>query len=390
MSLPEPKFRQLPPLSLYIHIPWCVRKCPYCDFNSHEKRGEIPVSQYVDALKSDLAQDAAYAQGRKLRSIFIGGGTPSLFPADAIAEILRAAETNIPFEKDIEVTLEANPGTTEYNNLSGLFDAGVNRLSFGIQTFDDAQLKQLGRIHSSLEAGQAIQAAQRAGFKNINLDLMHGLPNQTPKAALNDLNKALDFQPTHLSWYQLTIEPNTQFYNRPPILPDDELLWELQETGIDFLASRAYERYEVSAYCQNNQVSRHNLNYWEFGDYLGVGAGAHGKITRSGEIFRTAKSRQPSDYITKMSASTELTLRKIQKIDEENLIIDFFMNVLRLKQGVEKTLFTERTGLPFQIINKKFKYLQEQRLLVDSSERIQSTETGFNFLNTLLQEFLPK
>jgi len=286
----------LPPLSLYIHIPWCIRKCPYCDFNSHQANNDIPEAEYVAALCFDLEQDAALAQGRKLTSIFFGGGTPSMFSANAIAQILKDAEAIIGFEPDIEITLEANPGTFEQEKFSGFRAAGVNRLSIGIQSFNDAQLKLLGRVHGRDEALRAVDVAHKAGFDNINLDLMHGLPEQSVNDAKADLAQAIALAPEHISWYQLTIEQNTAFYSAPPILPVEDTLADIQDEGQALLAAAGYAQYEISAYAKNNQRARHNINYWQFGDYLGIGAGAHGKLRNQNKpaLFAYGKLACPS------------------------------------------------------------------------------------------------
>ncbi|MET0355328.1 MAG: radical SAM family heme chaperone HemW, partial [Cellvibrio sp.] len=270
----------LPPLSLYIHIPWCIRKCPYCDFNSHQANNNIPEAEYVSALRFDLQQDVVLAQGRKLTSIFFGGGTPSMLSAKAIAQIVKDAQTIIGFEPEIEITLEANPGTFEQEKFSGFRAAGINRLSIGIQSFNDTQLKLLGRVHGSDEALRAVDVARKAGFDNINLDLMHGLPEQSVMGAKADLAQAIALAPEHISWYQLTIEKNTEFYSAPPVLPVEDTLADIQDEGQVMLAQAGYEQYEISAYAKNKKRARHNINYWEFGDYLGIGAGAHGKITQ--------------------------------------------------------------------------------------------------------------
>lgn len=379
----------LPPLSLYVHIPWCVKKCPYCDFNSHAHKGELPIAAYVDALKRDLALDARYARGRKLCSIFFGGGTPSLFPGSAIGEIIEAASELVGFADNIEITLEANPGTTEYHTFSGLLDAGVNRLSLGIQSFNPEQLRALGRIHSADEARRAVCAAQDAGFTNINVDLMHGLPGQTLANAEADLEQAFALNTPHLSWYQLTIEKNTEFYSSPPLLPVEDQLWDIHKHGLALLEAQGFERYEVSAYCKTGMQARHNLNYWRFGDYLGIGAGAHGKISTGTEIFRTAKTRQPSDYLTHASLNTSALTSSVQNIDDENRIVDFMLNALRLRAGVELATFAAHTGVGVELIMKKLRYLQTRGLLEADPDRIVASPKGYDFLDSILQEFMP-
>ena len=289
----------LPPLSLYIHVPWCIRKCPYCDFNSHAATPVLPEDEYIDALLADLTQDLDWVQNRPIQSIFIGGGTPSLLSVRAYEKLFRGLKQHLDFAADIEITLEANPGTFEAEKFSGYFALGINRLSIGIQSFNSTFLHKLGRVHDGEQALRAVQIAKDAGFTSFNLDLMHGLPGQTVDDALADLKQALAFAPPHLSWYQLTIEPNTEFYKRPPVLPIDDALWDIQEAGLELLAQHGYEHYEISAHAKAGFAAKHNINYWQFGDYLGIGAGAHGKITfpESGEIIRSQKTRMPSDYL---------------------------------------------------------------------------------------------
>jgi oxygen-independent coproporphyrinogen-3 oxidase len=344
----------LPPLALYIHIPWCIRKCPYCDFNSHQANDDLPEAEYVAALRADLEQDLVLAQGRKLTSIFFGGGTPSVFSANAIAQILQDAERLVGFESDIEITLEANPGTFEQERFSGFRAAGANRLSIGIQSFNDVQLKLLGRVHGRDEALRAVNVARKAGFDNINLDLMHGLPQQSISDAMADLQQAIALSPEHLSWYQLTIEQNTVFYSAPPILPEEEILADIQDAGQALLANAGYAQYEVSAYAQPNRQARHNLNYWQFGDYLGIGAGAHGKITQptQNSIMRLWKTRLPKHYLESQQKITS-PINGHQNsyagggevLTPESLPLEFMLNALRLNEGVALEYFTERTGL---------------------------------------------
>ncbi len=368
-----------------MHIPWCVRKCPYCDFNSHAASNEIPEQAYIKALIADLQQDQKWAQGRKLTSIFFGGGTPSLFSAAGIGQILNAAERLIGFERDIEITLEANPGTAEQEKFSGFRSAGVNRLSIGIQSFNHQHLLQLGRIHDGAQALSAIETARRAGFDNFNLDLMHGLSGQTVDQARSDLQQAIDSSATHISWYQLTIEPNTEFYSRPPQLPEEDALVDIQQAGMALLDEHSYRQYEVSAFAQQGQRSQHNMNYWQFGDYLGVGAGAHGKITMPAEncILRTSKTRQPDNYL----ARDPLTLAQQNPIAVNELAVEFMMNGLRLCDGLSADYFTPRTGLPASSIAKQVAKLQSQGLLEVGDRRYQATPLGYQFLNSLLQGF---
>ncbi|OPX54300.1 oxygen-independent coproporphyrinogen-3 oxidase [Oceanospirillum multiglobuliferum] len=382
----------LPPLSLYIHIPWCVQKCPYCDFNSHgldRLAGQaMPEQAYVQALLADLDQDLHWVQDRPLQSIFFGGGTPSLFSPEAIAEILRGVEARIPFVEQIEITLEANPGTVEQARFEGYRQAGVNRLSIGVQSFDPAQLKRLGRIHNNQDAIRAAESARQAGFNRFNLDLMHGLPEQTEAQALADLQQAIDLQPDHLSWYQLTLEPNTPFYQAPPPLPDDDALWQIQQAGQALIARAGYQQYEVSAYALNGSQARHNLNYWQFGDYLGIGAGAHGKLTaisESGalEIIRTTKHRHPKQYLPAVQYRNALT-----QVEPDELALEFFMNVLRLRQGVPEALYKQRTGQDLDQVAPILTRLQQLGLLQTGTGQLCTTEEGFIYLNAVLEAFL--
>ncbi|WP_370277034.1 radical SAM family heme chaperone HemW [Pontibacterium sp.] len=372
-----------PPLSLYIHIPWCVRKCPYCDFNSHAVREEIPEEAYVAALLADLEQEMSGIEPRPLQSIFIGGGTPSLFSASMINTLLAEVEKRISFAPAIEITMEANPGTFEQEKFRGYRDAGVNRLSLGIQSFADEQLKALGRIHSGEEAVKAAGLARKL-FDNMNLDLMHGLPGQSTAQALDDLRIAADLKPDHISWYQLTIEPNTEFHSRPPSLPVDETLWEIQEQGQQFLAEAGFQQYEISAYAQPGKRARHNLNYWQFGDYIGIGAGAHGKITLAdGTILRRWKQKQPKAYM-----NPEKRLGGSEAIEKDALPFEFMLNALRLTDGVESRLFTERTGLNLDVIQSQLERAQKMGLLDTDPEKLAPTQQGRLFLNNLLEMFL--
>jgi len=377
---------ELPPLSLYIHIPWCVKKCPYCDFNSHEAQSVIPESDYVDILCQDFDRDYAHCDARPLQSIFIGGGTPSLFCARSFEKILSHIQTKASLSAACEITLEANPGTVEANKFTGYSAAGINRLSIGVQSFDERQLKNLGRIHSSDESKRAIDFARKAGFENFNLDLMHGLPGQNVSDALKDLQTAIDFDPLHISWYQLTIEPNTVFYARPPTLPEEPVLNSLEDAGLELLQNTGYHRYEISAFSKEDHYSRHNLNYWEFGDYLGIGAGAHGKITlaETNSIVRTQKHRQPNHYLSK-SAQSDCKRTEIL-LDERP--IEFLLNALRSRRGFSESLFQSRTGLPFSAIGKKVEYLISGGLLQNTDGRIAASDKGYRLLNSLLQEFL--
>jgi len=372
------------PLSLYIHVPWCVRKCPYCDFNSHESR-HIPEAEYVAALLQDLQQDAALAQGREIKTIFIGGGTPSLFSAASYDHLLQQIKSIIPIARDAEITMEANPGTFEYEKFAGFRKAGINRLSIGVQSFAEDKLQALGRIHNRSEAINAIKAARDVGFEKLNIDLMHGLPGQTVSEALADLQQAVDLQPTHLSWYQLTIEPNTVFYSKPPTLPHDDDLGDIEDAGFALLEHNGFNRYETSAFALDGFQCEHNLNYWRFGDYLAIGAGAHGKITdtENKTITRYQKTRQPQDYLDNNKAFTA----KQNIVESADLPFEFFMNSLRLHQPIEKTLFNERTFLPLSTVEPPVLQAIEKQLLSETDLHWQTTELGQRFLNTLLNLF---
>ena len=372
-----------PPLSLYIHVPWCVRKCPYCDFNSHAFTGTIPESAYLQALLEDLDQDLAFATDRPIETVFIGGGTPSLMSGDFYDRLFRELRARLAFATNAEITLEANPGTLEAGRFDAFRAAGINRLSIGVQSFNPDHLKTLGRIHDADAAHRAIRAARRAGFDNFNIDLMHGLPGQTPGQALEDIQTALDYKPPHLSWYQLTLEPNTEFYSRPPELPDDDHLWDIYRRGSDYLHQHGYEDYEVSAWSLQGRASRHNLNYWTFGDYLALGAGAHGKISlEDGSIRRYWKTRQPDAYLNRIGSRTAGS----DAIAVDDLPLEFLMNALRLKEGVDESLFSERTGLPLTTVGVKLEQLRNEKLLV--SDRLQATDLGQRYLNSLLERFL--
>lgn len=378
-----PEFSILPPLSLYIHIPWCVRKCPYCDFNSHTSEN-IPEQGYIEALLNDLEQVLPEVWGRRLVSIFIGGGTPSLFSAESINQLISGVRARMTCIADIEITMEANPGTFEQEKFKLFRAAGINRLSIGIQSFDDDKLKKLGRIHNSREASASIAMAQAAGFENINLDLMFGLPEQTRQQGLHDLQTAIDLKPSHISWYQLTIEPNTFFHTHTPELPDDDSTWQLQRQGQTLLQQSGFIQYEISAYARKNQPCRHNLNYWQFGDYLAIGAGAHGKISRADNqsIKRYWKLRQPQAYL---SASERNSGE--QTLNESDIIFEFMLNALRLKQGFDIGLFEQHTGLNRKKILSACEQAIEKNLLIQSNHHLKPTELGYRFLNDLVNIF---
>lgn len=382
----------LPPLALYVHTPWCVRKCPYCDFNSHAAHSALPEQAYLAALKADLAREQPGVQGRKLDSVFFGGGTPSLLSAEFIAGVLDAAERQIGFNHCVEITLEANPGTAEQSRFAGYRAAGVNRLSLGVQSFNPQQLTQLGRIHTSDEARAAVAMARRAGFDNFNLDLMHGLPGQTPAQACDDVREALALAPTHLSWYQLTIEQNTEYFRRPPTLPEDDVLADIQDAGGELLSQAGFTPYEISAWSQPDLQSRHNTNYWRFGDYIGIGAGAHGKISLAGEsglsIIRHWKTRLPEHYLARHQQPHPQGFDAGREAVESRLLaLEFMMNALRLHDGVDDSLFAERTGRPLSDITPTLAALRTQGLLLP--QRLQATELGRRFLNRVIARFEP-
>ena len=377
------------PLSLYIHIPWCVRKCPYCDFNSHNAPQSLPQREYVDALLRDLDQDLPLARGRTLQSIFFGGGTPSLFAPDQIARILDGVAQRLAFAPGIEITLETNPGTVEHGPFAGYRNAGVNRISFGVQSFDDAALKRIGRIHDAAQAERAVKQAQDADITNLNLDLMYALPQQTLDGALRDVDIALSLQPPHLSHYQLTLEPNTQFAANPPPLPDDDCAWDMQEACQARLAAAGLEQYEVSAYARAGRQCAHNLNYWNFGDYLGIGAGAHAKLSgEDGSVHRRWKLRAPKGYLE--YAGTPRGVGGDDVVMKDQLAFEFMLNALRLNAGFAFADFEARTGLPRSTIAAQLAAAQTRRWLEVDDERIRATELGWRFLNDVIASFLPE
>ncbi len=374
-----------PPLTLYVHIPWCVRKCPYCDFNSHQADGALPEAAYVDALLADLERELPAVWGRTLHAIFIGGGTPSLFSAEAIDRLLGGLRGLLALKPGLEITLEANPGTLEQGRFAEYRAAGINRLSIGVQSFDAKALERLGRIHGPAEARAAAEAAQAAGFDNINLDLMFGLPGQDITAALADLDRAIALQPAHLSWYQLTLEPNTRFHRFPPELPPPDVVADMAAAGQARLADAGYTRYEVSAYARDGRRCRHNLNYWQFGDYLGIGAGAHQKLTdaAAGRVERSWRLRHPRAYL---EAADRVGGRRA--LAPEDLVFEYMLNALRLTEGFTPGDFTARTGLPWSSAAGTVESLVARELL-EAGERIRPTPLGARFLDDLVAEFLP-
>ncbi|WKX27120.1 radical SAM family heme chaperone HemW [Tatumella ptyseos] len=377
--------KALPPLSLYIHIPWCVQKCPYCDFNSHALKGEVPHQEYVEHLLKDLDDSLHLVQGRQLSTIFIGGGTPSLLSSQAMQQLMDGVRERIPLSMGCEVTMEANPGTVEAERFSGYQQAGINRISIGVQSFDAEKLTRLGRIHGPQEAKRAAQLATGLGLRSFNLDLMHGLPDQSIEQALDDLRQAIALNPPHLSWYQLTIEPNTLFASRPPKLPDDDDLWDIFEQGDQLLREAGYEQYETSAYAKPGYRCEHNLNYWRFGDYLGIGCGAHGKITLAdGKIMRTVKTRHPKGFLR-----GEYLDRQFMVADEDKAF-EFFMNRFRLLEPCPRQDFTDLTGLAEQQVRPAIDKAIQAGYLQETAEYWQITPKGKLFLNSLLEAFLPE
>lgn len=378
-----------PPLSLYIHIPWCIQKCPYCDFNSHALKTTIPEAQYISALIDDLDTDLARYNmendPRKLHSIFIGGGTPSLITAPEIKRLLIEVEKRLPFADDIEITMEANPGTVEAGRFIEYREAGVNRISIGVQSFQQEKLEKLGRIHGKDEALRAARLAHEAGLNSFNLDLMHGLPNQSIDDALSDLKQAIELNPPHLSWYQLTIEPNTVFYYKPPTLPDDDDLWDIFEQGHQIISDAGYVQYEISGYSKIGYQCRHNLNYWRFGDYLGIGCGAHGKLSfADGRIVRTTKIKHPRGFLDLMKPY----LIDEQEVADHDRPFEFFMNRFRLLEACPKQDFIDKTGLGLESIQETTDWAKEKKYLEETETHWQITEHGKLFLNDLLEAFV--
>ena len=375
------------PLSLYIHMPWCVRKCPYCDFNSHAvPDGKLSLDleqEYLQALVEDFKTQIDFAQSRKIHSVFIGGGTPSLISAKGYQWLFSQLKSYLAFEEGCEITLEANPGTVEHDPFAGYLEAGINRLSIGVQSFNTDHLQKLGRIHSNNDAISAIQLAKEAGFQRINVDLMHGLPEQTLEQALLDLKLAVENGATHISWYQLTIEPNTVFFRTQPILPVDDVLETIQEQGEAYLQANGFINYEVSAW-RKEKPSAHNLNYWQFGDYLAIGAGAHGKVTQPDGVYRFQKTRLPKDYLAKVPAEHV----QYHRIENDEMPFEFMMNALRLNEGVHADLYQQRTGLELSTLDKAVNALRARKLMVDDQNRLACTEQGHVFLNSVLEAFI--
>jgi oxygen-independent coproporphyrinogen-3 oxidase len=375
------RLKALPPLALYVHIPWCVRKCPYCDFNSHERAGELPEKAYVEKLLLDLEGDLPSVWGRRLSSVFIGGGTPSLFSPDSIDTLLSGVRARLPLEPGAEITLEANPGTVEAGRFRGFRDAGVNRISIGVQSFDDRMLTALGRIHSADEGRRAIAAAL-AAFDNVNIDLMYGLPGQSLDMARADIREAASAGTPHVSAYQLTIEPNTAFWSKPPPLPEHDAAADMQVVVEEVLEKSSYQHYETSAFAKSGVRCRHNLNYWQFGDYLGIGAGAHGKVSFPDRITRHERAKQPAMYMQEMAVENRVII-------PAELPFEFMLNALRLVDGFPVELFSERTGLSLMAIQQASAEAENQGLLQRDLKRIRPTERGQRFLNELLALFLP-
>ena len=390
-----PEFSILPPLSLYIHFPWCVEKCPYCDFNSHEIKSSLPFDKYIDCLILDLEYELPNIWGRSITSIFMGGGTPSVFPASAIDRLLQALRARLNFSPDIEITLEANPGTVDQAQFIGYRQAGVNRLSMGIQSFNDSMLKKLGRIHNSIQAINAIEAAQQAGFSNFNLDLMFGLPGQSIEQMQQDLQTAIDIQPPHLSHYQLTIEPNTFFAkNVPKKLPQDDLLWDMTQQAHQLLLDNQYAQYEVSAFSKfethNKNRCQHNINYWQFGDYIGIGAGAHQKISfaNTQEIQRCFKQKNPKNYMQHVKTNKHILDK--HALSNNDITFEFMLNALRLSNGFTLKTYTESTGLPVSYVQTTIDLAKEKKWISESNNVIKPTPLGMQYLNDVMSLFLPE
>ena len=378
-----------PPLSLYVHMPWCVRKCPYCDFNSHTVPDELPADEYIRALVADLEQDLPLVWGRPVQSIYFGGGTPSLFSADQIASFLSDARARLDLRPDVEITLEANPGTIERDSFPAYAQAGINRVSLGVQSFDDGLLKSIGRIHGRREIEQSLLSLESAGISNFNIDLMYALPGQSPDQSRRDIELAINAGPAHISFYQLTIESNTAFAAQPPSLPLDDMAWDMHQAGSDLLEANAYMQYEISAFAQQGKQSRHNVNYWRFGDFLAIGAGAHGKITTAAEgcVQRFARHRHPKRYLQGLQSGDWRAETRV--LSDEELVFEFFLNQLRLKDGVTINDFSARTGLHWDVVVSRVMKAVDKGLLEIRHGRVSPTVLGWRFVNDIQQIFLP-
>jgi putative oxygen-independent coproporphyrinogen III oxidase len=378
-----------PPLSLYVHMPWCVRKCPYCDFNSHAAPESLPAGDYIKALVADLEQDVPLVWGRPVHSIYFGGGTPSLFSADHIAGFLSAARARLDLRPDVEITLEANPGPIERDSFTAYAKAGINRVALGAQSFDDNVLKRIGRIHGRDDIEQSLRSLKSAGITNFNMDLMYALPGQSLVQSRRDVELAINANPAHISFYQLTIEPNTAFAAQPPELPEEDLAWEMQETGLHMLEAAGYGQYEISAFAQGERLSRHNINYWRYGDFLAVGAGAHAKITTpaDGKVQRYIKHRHPRRYLQGLESGDWLAERRVLGSDER--VFEFFLNQLRLKHGVYIDDFSVRTGLSWEVVESRVQRAIDKGLLEIQQNRARPTGLGWKFVNDIQQIFLP-
>ncbi|MDX1810642.1 MAG: radical SAM family heme chaperone HemW [Gammaproteobacteria bacterium] len=387
-----PVFTELPPLSLYIHFPWCIQKCPYCDFNSHKSEQTLPEKEYINALLADLENDLPLVWGRKINTIFMGGGTPSLFSPESMEELLNGIRARMPVSPFAEITMEANPGTLDNEKIPGFQQAGINRISLGVQSFNDQHLKLLGRIHDAEKAYNAIELAKKSGFEKINIDLMFGLPEQTLEQAQNDITTAVALGTDHISYYELTLEPNTAFYHKPPCLPDDENIWDIFQQGLNILQSANFQRYEISAYALDKHQCKHNLNYWQFGDYLGIGAGAHAKITDAHQqsVTRYTKTRNPRDYLQGLQSRNFISSQKI--LDNEHLLFEFLLNALRMTKGFELSLFEKTTGLQQEALLNNLSHAFDSDLLIydENQNIVMPTNKGLNFLNNILEPLLPQ
>ncbi len=385
----DPGLYGILPLTLYVHLPWCVRKCPYCDFNSHEAPSRLPAKEYVDALLVDLELDLPLVWGRTVQSIFFGGGTPSLFSAKWIECLLDGIRARLRVSPQAEITLEANPGTTEHDSFSAYRDAGINRFSLGAQSFNDSLLQRLGRIHGRAEIETAVESIQTAGISNFNIDLMYALPGQATGDALDDVRQALDCTPTHLSYYQLTVEPNTAFHANPPELPDDDTAWDMQEQCGKLLMEAGFRQYEISAWAREGFRCRHNLNYWCYGDFLGIGAGAHSKLTLPAEqsVRRRVRLRHPGSWLEAIQTGGGLAEDRL--VGEEDRVFEFFLNQLRLYDGVRKAQFTPRTGLSWGRVSVRVEKAIESGLLTDNNGVLKPTSLGWRFSNEVQAIFLP-